>query len=194
MWALETVTVDDGSTFLAGVAEDVPAQNEMTGWTTQRVTLMSQDAVVLDPPTRVEVRGQGMRVLGTQLSPFTTWSLINCERVNLDLPDTVEIGAAVARVMDPVTGLFPDGFTVAWSGSAHIVSGVPETVDMAGEDAPRDRVTITLPLDAPYATGLEVRVTESRTPGLTGAVFTLSGEVLDSTADARRVIGYRPGV
>ena len=41
--------------------------------------------------------------------------------------------------------------------------------------------------------GLRVRVTDARTPGMAGDDFTISGEVLESTAALRRVVAYRSG-
>lgn len=96
--------------------------------------------------------------------------------------------------MNTATGRFAEGGTALWSAAAMSLLARLPLSDVAGEDAPLDRVTaVTLPLDAPYAAGHEgaCRVVAHL---MSGAVFRLSGEVLDSTADARRVIGYRLGV
>ena len=137
-----------------------------------------------------------MRVLGTQAPPWPGEpSLVSCELVNLDLPDSVQIMDPGARVLDPVTGRFTEATSEPlWSGAAHVESGVPPTLDVAGEVTPADRVTITLPVEAPYAAGRVLHVVTARTPGLASARFTLSGEVLDSSAGLRRVIGHRLGV
>ena len=196
MWRLEDVEVlGEGRIVSAAVSERRPTPTVMGGTIPQRFQLLLPSGERLDPPVRVAVRGLMLRVLGTQAPPFAGEpSLVTCERALLDLPDTVNIVAPGTRAMNTATGRFAEGGTAPWSGAAHVASGAPAAIDVAGEDAPLDRVTVTLPLDAPYAAGHEVHVASSRTPGLSGAVFRLSGEVLDSTADARRVIGYRLGV
>lgn len=181
-----------------GVSEHQPSQTttDSPGQTSQRVMLLVPSGERLDPPLRVVVRGAELRVMGTQSAPFVgAPSLVTCERVNPDLPDEVSlIEVTGPPVLDVVSGLYVAATATLWSGPAHVVSGVPSTVDAAGEDAPLDRVTATLPLAAPYKAGLSVDVTTSRTPGMVGAIFKLSGEVLDSGASLRRVIGYRQGV
>jgi len=185
-------------TVQVGVSEHAPTQTtaDSPGRTTQSVMLMVVDGERLDPPLRLLVRGSELRVLGTQVAPFTDGpSLVTCERVNPDLPDEVvvveETGPAVLDVTDAV---YVTPTATLWAGAAHIVSGVPSVVDSGGEDMPLDKVTITMPQDAPYREGLRVDVTTSRTPGLVGASFKLSGEILDSATTLRRVVGYRPGV
>ena len=197
-WAgaiLEDVAVVDGATIQAAVMEDAPQEVAGTpGETVQRVTLLLPDGSRLSPPTRVLVRGAEVRVLGTQTPPWPgAPSLVACERVNLDLPDALSVVDPGTRTLDQETGRYAATAATLWSGYGHVSSGTPATVNTEGESAPLDRVTIALPLGASYSAGLEVHVSESRTPGLSGAVFRLSGEVLDSTAAVRRVIGYRPG-
>ena len=193
---LEAVVIVNGATIQAAVMESAPSAAEGDpGQTTQKVTLLLPDGSRLDPPVRVEARGAELRVLGTQTPPWPgAPSLVTCERVNLDLPDAVTIRNPGARVLNTATGRFDATPATLWSGMGNVVSGVPATITAEGETAPLDRVTITLPLAAPYAENLEAVVTAARTPALSGAVFRLSGEVVDSTSMARRVIGYRLGV
>lgn len=183
-------------TLSVGVAELTPseASERDSGQTRQSVALMLPTRARLDPPTRLLVRGDELRVLGTQVGAFPDApSVVTCERVNPNLPDRVRLVSVGARTLDPVTALYTEVTTQVWTGDAHVVSGVPSTVDLEGEDAPLDRVTVTVPLSAPYAEGLRVEVTDSRVPGLVGRHFTASGEVLDSDAALRRFIAYRPG-
>lgn len=194
---VETLNPGTPLALRAGVAEAAPSQSmEVDGETRQRITLMLPSGEYLAPPMRLMVRGDMVRVLGTQRAAFKgAPSLVTCERVNPDLPDEVSlIEVTGPPVLDVTSGLYVAATVTLWSGPAHVVSGVPATVDAAGEDAPLDRVTVTLPMAAPYRAGLSVDVTTSRTPGLVGATFKLSGEVLDSGASLRRVIGYRQGV
>lgn len=196
MWELEEVEIlGEDRMISAAVSERRPTPTATGGTIPQRVMLLVPTGDRLTPPTRVRVRGAVLRVLGTQVSPFALEpSLVTCERANLDLPDEVDIVGPGAKTLDETTGRFTQADTLLWSGQAHVVSGTPPTLDVGGEDAPLDRVTITLPLEAPYTVGHHVVVTTARTPGLAGARFALSGEALDSAADVRRVIGYRPGV
>lgn len=198
MFDLEVVEVlGEGRTVLASVSEHRPSQSAVgaPGQTLQRVMLLLPSGERLQPPVRIVARGLTMRVLGSQVGPVSGEpSIVTCELVNLDLPDSVQVSLPGARALDKATGRFVQSSAPLWAGEAHISSSAPAVADVAGEEAPVDRVTITLPLDAPYAAGHEVFVTATRAPGLGGAVFRLSGEVLDSTAATRRVIGYRPGV
>lgn len=191
----ESVEIVGGGTMRAGVLEGDPrAAVGKPGQTAQRVQLLALDGRRLDPPARLVVRGSVVRVLGTQVPPWPGEpSIVTCERVNPNLPDRVRLVSVGARTLDPVTALYTEVTTQVWTGDAHVVSGVPSTVDLEGEDAPLDRVTVTVPLSAPYAEGLRVEVTDSRVPGLTGRHFTASGEVLDSDAALRRFVAYRPG-
>lgn len=180
-----------------GVSEARPseAQQGIPGQTSQRVSLMIPSGDLLDPPLRLVVRGREVRVIGTQAPPFMgAPSLVTCERVNPDLPDEVTITEATGPpVLDVETGLYVAPVATLWSGPAYVTSGVPATVDVSGEVSPLDKVTIVIPPVAPYRADLRVEVTISRAPGLVGARFKLSGEVLDSGAALRRVVGYRQG-
>lgn len=183
-------------TMRVGVAELTPSEVSQrdTGQTRQSVSLLLPTRERLDPPTRLMVRGKELRVLGTQVGAWPTApSVVTCERVNANLPDLLRIVSVGDRVLDPETARYTETETTLWEGAGHVVSGIPSTVDLAGEDAPLDRVTVTVPLAAPYAVGLRLEVVEARTPGLTGRHFTASGEVLDSDAELRRFIAYRPG-
>lgn len=196
MWDLEDVTVvGEDRVIRASVSESRPSGRQAErGSSSQRITLLIPTGEHLAPPTRLTVRGRVVRVVGTQAPPFAAEpSLVTCELVTLDLPDTVQIVAPGARVLDKATGRFVTASTVEWTGAAHVASGLPSAVDVAGEESTLDKVTITLPLDAPSTNDREVHVVTARTPALVGAVFRVSGEVLDSSADARRVIGYRQG-
>lgn len=194
----EQATVADSDplvTLQVAVAELAPSQTmEAGGQTSQNVALLLPSRERLDPPTRLLLRDSELRVLGTQIPPWSDApAVVTCERVNPDLPDLVTVLDVTGRALDDETGRYVDIKTTLWSGSAHIVSGLPATVEAAGESAPLDKVTITLPLDAPYREGLRVHVDSARTPGVSGGDFGMSGEVLDSSAALRRVIGYRLG-
>ena len=193
---LETVSVVGGGSFLAAISERAPSAQSAGGATAQRVMLLVPSGERLAPPALLEARGVRLRVLGTQAPPWPGEpSLVSCELVNPDLPDSVQIVDPGARVLDPATGRFTEAASgPLWSGMAHVESGVPPTLDVAGEVTPADRVTITLPVEAPYAAGRVLHVVTARTPGLASARFALSGEVLDSSAGLRRVIGHRLGV
>ena len=194
----DAVTVETAPrTLSVGVSEQRPTQAQgQPGQVSQRVLLMIPSGDLLDPPLRLVVRGRELRVIGTQAPPFMDApSLVTCERVSADLPDEVSIiEESGTPIFDVSTGEYVASVTILWTGPAHVVSGLPSTVDSAGEDSPLDKVTITLPLAAPYVDDLRVEVSASRVPGLVGANFRLSGEVLDSGASLRRVIGYRQGV
>lgn len=190
----ETVTRGDGTPLSALVSEHAPsAQAGSTGQTMQRIKLLVSGALSLLPPERITVRGVEVRVLGTQAPPMPgEAAIVTCERVNPDLPDDIKIiRLEEAGSLDDETGRFAPVEEELWEGAAHVVSGVPATVESAGADAPLDKVTVTTPLSAPYAAGLHIRIATTRTPGIPGADFVMSGEVLDSTADLRRVIAYR---
>lgn len=179
----------------AGVLEGDPRETVgRAGQTSQRVQLLVPSGARLDPPARLLVRGVELRVLGTKVPPWPGEpSIVACERVNVNLPDLLQLVSVGERELDPVSAQYVEVETVEWEGFGHVVSGVPPTVDLAGEDAPLDRVTVSVPLSAPYAAGLRVKVAQSRTPGLSGRYFTASGEVLDSDAELRRFVAYRPG-
>lgn len=191
---LEPVTVvDDGTVLQMGVSEHAPSSQAGTpGQTMQRFQLLLPTRERLTPPTRLQVRGLELRVLGTQVAPWPDApSIVTCELVNPDLPDDAQLIRTGDEVLDDTTGRFIAAETVLWSGGVHINSGVPATVEAAGVDAPLDKVTITMPLIAPYEAGLIVRVTSGRTPGVGGVDYRISGEVLDSSAALRRVVAYR---
>lgn len=193
---VEPITlVGSGLVLHMGVSEHAPTSQAATdGQTMQRFKLLSLDGERLVPPARVVVRDSEMRVLGTQAPPWAgAPSIVTCELVNPDLPDDVSILGPASKDLDDVTGRFTDNDTARWSGAAHVVTGVPATVESAGVDTPLDKATITLPLEAPYAEGLRVRIVTSRTPGVPGRDFVMSGEVLDSSASLRRVVCYRSG-
>jgi len=86
--------------------------------------------------------------------------------------------------------------TGLWSGEAHVVSGDPRLADVAGEHAPVNVATITLPEDTVELdlSDAWLRVVTSIGGVTAGAVFRLAGDVLDSTSPLRRVIGHRKGV
>lgn len=180
---------------VVSVSEHAPSASLSTsGQTTQRVKLLLFSGVRVDPPTRLELRGGDLRVIGTQVAPFPALpSIITCERINPDLPDDVIILDLGDGTLNDETGRLEVSESPLWSGAAHISSGVPATVEAAGESAPLDKVTVTLPLDAPIREGVAIRVTQSRTPGIPGDDFIVSGEVLDSSGSLRRVIAYRSG-
>lgn len=196
---MENVQVLDGGSRViqAGVLESAPSQAEVSspGQVSQQVTLLLPSGERLNPPLRLMVDGSELRVVGTQAAPFPDApSLVTCERINPNLPDEVTITEETgSAVLDVDTGLYVTPASPIWSGAAHVVSGVPGVVEAGGEDAPLDKVTITVPLSAPYGDGFRMQVTSSRAPGLQGAAFKLSGEVLDSTASLRRMVGYRQG-
>lgn len=183
-------------TLQVAIAELAPSQTvEAGGQTNQSVSLLLPSRERLVPPVRLLVRGDELRVLGTQIPAFPSApAVVTCERVNPDLSDAVLIVAPGQKVLDDETGRFIETEEQLWSGMAHISSGTPATVEAAGEGAPLDKVTITLPLDAPAREGLRVRPVSSRTPGVMGGDFGISGEVLDSSASLRKVVGYRLGV
>lgn len=194
--ALEEVVILGGAqarTILAGVAEESPAQTRsLPGQTDQVVTLLVNPDEQLWPPTRVSVRGRECRVLGRQSVPWAgVGALVTCVRVNPDLPDWAE----VVRRTESALGI--DGRLSAvdeslWAGPVHIVTELPWVVDSGGAEATVDKATVALPLDAPYEPGLVLKVTESRALPA-GVELTLMGQSLDSTADLRRVAGYRRG-
>ena len=183
------------TTVQVAVSEHAPTvAGDRGGQTVQRVKLLLYSGERLSPPMRLLLRGAELRIIGTQAPPFGGLpAIVTCERVNPDLPDRVTIVELGPQVLNETTGRLEATETTRWSGAAHIASGVPTMVESAGEDAPLDRVTVTLPLDAPAAEGLRVRVTDARTPGMAGDDFTISGEVLESTAALRRVVAYRSG-
>ena len=195
---IEQATVvgsDPAETLGVAVSEHAPTVTGDTGGqTAQRIKLLLPSGERLDPPLRLLLRGSELRVIGTQAPPLPGLpSIVTCERVNADLPDSIQIVELGDKILNEETGRLEATETVHWAGFAHIASGVPATVQAAGEDAPLDKVTITLPLAATVREGLKVRVVEARTPGIAGDDFTMSGEVLDSTGALRRVIAYRLG-
>lgn len=192
----EPATVVGSSTVLdVAVAEASPSEARETGGElTQRISLLVPSRARLLPPARIVVRGDEMRVLGTQISPWPDApSVVTCERINPDLPDDVTVLEVTGEALNDETGRIEQTTAPLWSGAAHITSGVPATVEAAGEDAPLEKVTITLPLAAPVKEGYRVRVVTARTPGVTGDDFEISGELLDSSGVLRRVVGYRLG-
>jgi hypothetical protein len=191
---VESVRVVGGDTFHAAVSERaVSEQAGRPGETGQRVMLAVYPARRIDPPTRLVVRGREVRVLGTQMPPWPDEpALVNCVVATPALPDDAVITDAPSDVLDVATGRLGVEGAVRWSGAVHVSSPAPATVEAAGEDAPLNRAVITLPLDAVYAPDMVLRVTGSRAPALIGARFVLSGELLDSDGEVRRIVGYRP--
>lgn len=195
---LESVEVlGEGRSLSVLVSERAPSvTSAVAGETRQQVRLLAPSGESLAPPVRLLVRGYVARVIGSQAPPIPGEpSLITCQRVHSDLPDSVVIFRRMS-VFDRDENRDVVTETGLWSGEAHVVSGDPRLADVAGEQAPINVATITLPEDAVELdlSDAWLRVVTS-IGGLTaGAVFRLAGDVLDSTSPLRRVIGHRKGV
>ena len=189
-----TATVMGGAgSYQVGVYERPPERSATEGATvTQPVRLLLPSGEVLAPPLRLMVDGMQLRVLGTQMAPIPgAPSLVSCVLVNPNLPDSGHLIRMGDPVDNPATNTLDRAETVIWSGDVHVSSGLPASVVTAGESLPLDKATIGLPITAPYEADLLLRVTSSTQPAVLGD-YKLSGELLDSDATVRRVIGYRP--
>lgn len=176
-----------------GVSERAPQQAQSGGQTVQRLQLLSPAGTRIAPPARLVVRGREVRVLGVQSPPYPGgMSLITVEQVNPDLPDGITILQIDGEALDDATGLLVRGGTELWQGPGHVGSGEPATADAGGVAEPVDKITLTVPLEAPYRKNLVVRVV-GRTPGMAGHDWVMSGEVLDSSASLRKIVCYRYG-
>ena len=192
----QLVDVTTGVRFVGDIHEHRPqdgARAADRGQTTQRVTLLLPNTQRLNPPTRLRLPdGTEVRVLGSQLGPsWDSTTLVTCERVNPDLPDEVSIGSLSRGQFDADTNKHAEVFSEHWRGEANITGTDPGVVDSAGERAPLDEVTITLPLTATVEPDLIVEVLASRHPSVRGYRYRMGGEIDSSTADLRRVIAYR---
>lgn len=187
----------EGRRIDALVSERAPTLNAVTqGETRQLVKLLLPSGELLHPPMRVAIRGAVARVLGTQQAPVVGEpSLVTCRRVHADLPDAILIYRKTTE-FDRATNRDRVTEVGVWSGEAHVASGDPRAVAVAGEQVALNAVTVTLPMDVASMdlSGCWVRVLASPSASTLGVKARYVGDVLDSSSALRRIVAHREGV